>query len=136
MSGHPSKGPDAGARTSGEGSAGLWPEDATANGGVALANFVPNGTRLSLHDRRTGTVGLAGSLAVGRKLERIMDNPRLAVAYHTREHRPRHYFRAPRIRTALLLVNGLVTRLGYRKARRRRARSEHSTNPMGHTGPP
>ncbi len=50
--------------------------------GVSLATV----TTLGLRDRDAGTVAFTTSLGFGRKLERIADDPRLAVAYHTRQH--------------------------------------------------
>lgn len=43
-------------------------------------------TTLGLRDRRAGTVTFTTSLGFGRKLERIAHDPRIAVAYHTRQH--------------------------------------------------
>ena len=41
---------------------------------------------VGLRDRATGTVTFTTSLGLGRKLERIARNPRVALAYHAREH--------------------------------------------------
>ncbi len=41
---------------------------------------------VGLRDREKGTVGFTTSLGLGRKLERIKENPRVALAYHTRKH--------------------------------------------------
>src|ERR671936_2611378 len=41
---------------------------------------------IGLRDRDAGTVGFTTSLGFGRKLERIRDEPRIALAYHAREH--------------------------------------------------
>jgi hypothetical protein len=54
----------------------------TAKGGVALASVATLGIR----DREAGTVGFTTSMGFGRKLERIARDPRLAIAYHTRQH--------------------------------------------------
>jgi hypothetical protein len=43
-------------------------------------------TPLGLRDRDAGTVSITTSLGFGRKLERIAADPRIAVAYHTRQH--------------------------------------------------
>jgi hypothetical protein len=39
-----------------------------------------------LRDREQGTVTFTTSLGFGKKLERIRNNPRVALAYHAREH--------------------------------------------------
>lgn len=54
----------------------------TAAGGVVLATIAPLGMR----DRQQCTVSFTTSLGFGRKLERIHADPRIAVAYHTRQH--------------------------------------------------
>jgi hypothetical protein len=41
---------------------------------------------IGLRDREAGTVGFTTSLGFGRKLDRIKENPRVALAYHAREH--------------------------------------------------
>jgi hypothetical protein len=50
--------------------------------GVVLAAVAPIGLR----DRDRGTVTFTTSLGFGRKLDRIRANPRVALAYHAREH--------------------------------------------------
>ena len=54
----------------------------TPKGGVALASV----TTLGIRDREAGTVGFTTSMGFGRKLERIARDPRVALAYHTRQH--------------------------------------------------
>ena len=54
----------------------------TPAGGTVLTPVAPIGLR----DREAGTVGFTTSLGFGRKLERIAANPRVALAYHAREH--------------------------------------------------
>lgn len=54
----------------------------TPAGGAVVTPVAPIGLR----DRATGTVGFTTSLGFGRKLERIEANPRVALAYHAREH--------------------------------------------------
>ncbi len=54
----------------------------TPAGGVVLTPVAPVGLR----DRDAGTVGFTTSLGFGRKLDRIKQNPRVALAYHAREH--------------------------------------------------
>jgi hypothetical protein len=41
---------------------------------------------VGLRDRAAGTVSFTTSLGFGRKLDRIRQNPRVALAYHAREH--------------------------------------------------
>ena len=55
---------------------------ATSAGGAVATPVAPVGLR----DREAGTVGFTTSLGFGRKLDRIRENPRVALAYHAREH--------------------------------------------------
>ena len=41
---------------------------------------------IGLRDRDAGTVGFTTSLGFGRKLERLRTEPRIAMAYHARDH--------------------------------------------------
>ena len=54
----------------------------TPAGGAVATPVAPIGLR----DREAGTVVFTTSLGFGRKLERIRANPRVALAYHAREH--------------------------------------------------
>jgi hypothetical protein len=54
----------------------------TPAGGAVLTPVAPVGLR----DRQAGTVSFTTSLGFGRKLDRIKQNPRVALAYHAREH--------------------------------------------------
>ncbi|MFC9556602.1 hypothetical protein ACFTWF_37920 [Rhodococcus sp. NPDC056960] len=54
----------------------------TPAGGAVVTAVAP----LGLRDRERGTVGFTTSLGFGRKLDRIKDEPRVALAYHAREH--------------------------------------------------
>jgi hypothetical protein len=54
----------------------------TPAGGAVLTPVAP----LGLRDRDAGTVTFTTSLGFGRKLERIERDPRVALAYHAREH--------------------------------------------------
>jgi hypothetical protein len=54
----------------------------TPAGGTVVTPVAPIGLR----DRAAGTVGFTTSLGFGRKLDRIKQNPRVALAYHAREH--------------------------------------------------
>ncbi len=55
---------------------------ATPAHGAVVTPVAPIGLR----DRAQGTVTFTTSLGFGRKLERIDANPRVALAYHSREH--------------------------------------------------
>jgi hypothetical protein len=55
---------------------------ATPAGGSVLTPVAP----LGLRDRAAGTVSFTTSLGFGRKLDRIGENPRVALAFHAREH--------------------------------------------------
>ncbi|MDT2005857.1 hypothetical protein FXW78_15910 [Rhodococcus opacus] len=54
----------------------------TPAGGAVVTAVAP----LGLCDRERGTVGFTTSLGFGRKLDRVRDEPRVALAYHAREH--------------------------------------------------
>jgi hypothetical protein len=54
----------------------------TPAGGAVVTPVAPIGLR----DWEGGTVGFTTSLGFGRKLDRINENPRVALAYHAREH--------------------------------------------------
>jgi hypothetical protein len=54
----------------------------TPAGGVVVQAVAPIGLR----DRAAGTVGFTTSLGFSKKLERIARDPRIAMAYHAREH--------------------------------------------------
>lgn len=69
----------------------------TPAGGAVVTPVAP----LGLRDREAGTVTFTTSLGFGRKLERIRANPRVALAYHAREH---GFARSPRF----VLVQGLA----------------------------
>jgi hypothetical protein len=75
----------------------MWPdvEDEVIGGDLtaALAYVTPAGgavvtpiAPIGLRDRDTSTVSFTTSLGFGRKLERIDRDPRVALAYHAREH--------------------------------------------------
>jgi hypothetical protein len=55
---------------------------ATPAGGAVVTAVAPIG----LHDREAGIVTFTTSLGLGKKLERIRREPRVALAYHAREH--------------------------------------------------
>src|ERR1700712_2642700 len=52
----------------------------------AGGTVVTAGAAIGLRDRESGTVSFTTSLGFGRKLERIKRDPRVALAYHAREH--------------------------------------------------
>jgi hypothetical protein len=54
----------------------------TPAGGVVVQAVAPIG----LHDRDADTVGFTTSLGFSKKLERIAADPRVALAFHAREH--------------------------------------------------
>lgn len=54
----------------------------TAARGSVVTAVAPIGLR----DREAGTVGFTTALGFGRKLERLRDEPRIAMAYHAREY--------------------------------------------------
>ena len=54
----------------------------TPAGGAVVTAVSPIGLR----DREAGTVTFTTSLGLGKKLERIERNPRVALAFHAREH--------------------------------------------------
>jgi hypothetical protein len=54
----------------------------TRAGGAVIGPVAP----LGLRDRERGTVSFTTSLGLGRKLERIREDPRVALAFHAREH--------------------------------------------------
>jgi hypothetical protein len=72
----------------------------TPAGGVVVAAVAPVGLR----DRDAGTVGFTTSLGFGRKLERLRADPRVALAYHAREHGL-----GPRSDRRFLLVQGTAS---------------------------
>src|SRR5205085_11632876 len=54
----------------------------TPAGGVVVQAVAPIG----LHDRERGTLGFTTSLGFSKKLERLAADPRVAMAFHAREH--------------------------------------------------
>ncbi|WP_318196272.1 hypothetical protein [Streptomyces sp. MCL20-2] len=54
----------------------------TPAGGAVVVSVSP----LGLTDRAAGRIGFTTSLGFPKKLERILRDPRVALAYHTREH--------------------------------------------------
>ena len=54
----------------------------TPAGGAVVVGVSPCG----LSDRQRGTVGFTTSLGLGKKLERIVLDPHVALAYHARDH--------------------------------------------------
>jgi hypothetical protein len=54
----------------------------TPAGGAVVIGVAPCG----LSDRERGTLGFTTSLGLGKKLERIVRDPHVALAYHARDH--------------------------------------------------
>lgn len=54
----------------------------TPAGGAVVTAVAPIGLR----DRERGTVGFTTSLGFGRKLARMKENPKVALAFHARQH--------------------------------------------------
>src|SRR5204862_5364219 len=54
----------------------------TPAGGAVVTAVAPIGLR----DREAGTVTFTTSLGFGRKLDRLRREPRMALAYHARDH--------------------------------------------------
>jgi hypothetical protein len=70
----------------------------TPAGGAVVTAVAPCG----IGDRDLGTLGFTTSLGFGRKLERIVADPRIALAFHTREH---GYSASP----AVVLAQGIAS---------------------------
>src|SRR5436190_20814568 len=75
----------------------MWPDevDEVIGGDLtcAVANVTPAGgavvtavAPIGLRNRESGTVGFTTSLGFGRKLDRLRREPRMALAYHARDH--------------------------------------------------
>src|SRR5438128_3339565 len=54
----------------------------TPAGGAVVTAVAPVGLR----DREAGTVSFTTSLGFGRKIDRLRRDPRIALAYHARDH--------------------------------------------------
>ena len=74
-----------------------WPDAADeillGDQAVMLASVTPAGgvvlgpmTNFAVRDREAGTITVNSSIGVAKKLERMRQNPRVALAYHTRAH--------------------------------------------------
>jgi hypothetical protein len=70
----------------------------TPAGGAVVMAVAPCGIR----ERDSGVVGFTTSLGFGKKLERIVPDPRVALAFHSREH---GFSESP----AFLLTQGMAT---------------------------
>jgi hypothetical protein len=70
----------------------------TPAGGAVVMAVAPCGIR----ERDTGVVGFTTSLGFGKKLERIVPDPHVALAFHSREH---GFSQSP----AFLLTQGMAT---------------------------
>jgi hypothetical protein len=75
----------------------MWPHEVeqilAGDQAVALGHVTPAGgvvltpvTNFALRDREAGTVAVNSSIGMWRKLERITQDPHVAIAFHTRAH--------------------------------------------------
>jgi hypothetical protein len=81
---------------------------------------------IGLRDRELGTVGFTTSLGLGKKLERIAADPRVALAFHTRQHgtaASREY----------VLVQGIARVIAQPTPAQRKLVRAHAS---AHVGPP
>ena len=92
-----------------------------AGGAVALA-VAPIGLR----DRAAGRVGFTTSLGFSKKLERIARDPRVAMAFHAREH-------GTATSSAYVLVQGDATVVEQPSPERRAEVFEHAARYLGPT---
>jgi hypothetical protein len=92
----------------------------TPAGGVVVLAVAPIG----LSDRAEGRVGFTTSLGFSKKLERIQRDPRVAMAFHAREH---GFARAP----AYVLVQGHAQVVERPSPERRREVSDHASRYLG-----
>src|SRR4051812_25112572 len=92
----------------------------TPAGGVVVQAVAPIG----LHDRVAGTVGFTTSLGFSKKLERIARDPRVAMAYHAREH---GFGDSP----AYVLVQGRARVIDEPTGAEREQVREHATRYLG-----
>ena len=92
-----------------------------AGGAVALA-VAPIGLR----DREEGRVGFTTSLGFSKKLDRIALDPRVAMAFHAREH-------GAATSPAFVLVQGRATVIAHPSPERRAEVSEHAARYLGPT---
>jgi hypothetical protein len=92
-----------------------------AGGAVALA-VAPVGLR----DRAAGRVGFTTSLGFSKKLDRIARDPRVALAFHAREH-------GTATGSAYVLVQGRATVVEQPSPERRAEVAEHAARYLGPT---
>src|SRR5687768_11674184 len=92
----------------------------TPAGGVVLNSVTPIGLR----DREAGTVTFTTSLGFGRKLERIVADPRISVAYHTRQYGHSQ-------RRGFALVQGIATVIADATQERRDEVAEQAKKHIG-----
>jgi hypothetical protein len=92
----------------------------TPLGGAVVQAVAPIGLR----DRAAGTVGFTTSLGFSRKLDGIARDPRVALAFHARDHGPA---RSPRF----VLVQGRATVIERPSAAERRRLGELSAARLG-----
>jgi Pyridoxamine 5'-phosphate oxidase len=92
----------------------------TPAGGVVVLAVAPIG----LGDRAEGRVGFTTSLGFSKKLERIQRDPRVAMAFHAREH---GFASAP----AYVLVQGRAHVVEQPSPERRQEVSDHASKYLG-----
>jgi hypothetical protein len=92
----------------------------TPAGGVVVQAVAPIGLR----DRERGTLGFTTSLGFSKKLDRIAADPRVAMAYHAREH-------GTAAGTRYVLVQGTARVIGSPSEEQRRVVRSHATAHLG-----
>jgi Pyridoxamine 5'-phosphate oxidase len=93
---------------------------ATPAGGAVVMAVAPIGLR----DRERGTVGFTTSLGFAKKLERLKHDPRVALAYHAREH---GFSKRPEY----VLVQGRAEPVEKPTPRQRQEVREHAEHHLG-----
>jgi nitroimidazol reductase NimA-like FMN-containing flavoprotein (pyridoxamine 5'-phosphate oxidase superfamily) len=92
----------------------------TPAGGAVVMAVAPIG----LHDRAEGRVGFTTSLGFSKKLERIAKDPRVALAFHAREH-------GSSASRAYVLVQGRATVIEQPSPARKQEVVGHATRYLG-----
>jgi hypothetical protein len=92
----------------------------TPAGGAVVMAVAPVG----LHDRAAGRVGFTTSLGFSKKLERIARDPRVALAFHAREH---GFATSP----AYVLVQGRANVVEHPSPERKAEVFEHAARYLG-----
>jgi hypothetical protein len=92
----------------------------TPAGGAVVMAVAPIG----LHDRGEGRVGFTTSLGFSKKLDRIAEDPRVALAFHAREH-------GSSASSAYVLVQGRATVVAQPSSARKAEVFEHAARYLG-----